>query len=88
MTVRTTLPMVSATLAFASDVPLIADACSLALMTLSPATLAMLGAFGTTVSTVMSRVVTVEVLPATSVAWADSVSGPWSMAEMSAAVSV
>ena len=54
----------------------------------SPATFEIVGAFGTTVSTVMARVAAAETLPAASVAVTESVSGPWPMPVMSGAVSV
>ena len=76
------------TLVPGSAVPVIATVCSEALTTSSPATFEMAGAFGTKVSTVMSRSVTPETLPAVSVAVADSVCAPTPMAVMSAAVRV
>ena len=85
---RTAPPKLSATLALASAVPAITAVCSLALTMSSPATFETVGAFGATVSTVMARVPAAEVLPAASMARAESVSEPWPMAEMSAAVSV
>ena len=85
---RTVPPKVRATLAFASVVPEIDAVCSPALMTSSPATLEIEGAFGATVSTVRLRVPASEVLPAASVALADRVSGPWPIAVMSSDVSV
>ena len=66
--------------------PVIVTACSLALTMSSPATFEITGASGANVSTVMSRVPAVELLPAASVAVADSVSLPWPMAVMSSAV--
>ena len=81
-------PKVSATLALASARPVMATACSLALTTSSSATVAIVGAFGTSVSTVMVRVVATEVLPDLSVARAERISSPWPIAAMSAAVSV
>ena len=54
----------------------------------SPATFEIVGGSMATVSIVMLRVAAAEVLPAASVALADSVSGPWPIAVMSAAVSV
>ena len=80
--------MVSAMRAFASAVPVMLAVCSLALTVLSPATGAMVGAFGATVSTVMARVAAAEVLPALSVAVTDSVCAPSPMAVRSAACSV
>ena len=85
---RTLPPTVSATLALASDVPVMTVDCSLELMKLSPATVAIVGAFGATVSTVMLRVPAAETLPAASVACADRVSGPCPMAVTSSAVRV
>ena len=87
MTVRVLPPMDRATLAPASAVPVIATDCSVALTMSSPATFEMVGAFGTTVSTVMARVTEDEAFPAASMALADSVSRPWPMPVMSAAVS-
>ena len=52
----------------------------------APVTTAMM--VGATVSTLMARVPAALTLPAASVAVALSVSGPWPMAVMSAAVSV
>ena len=80
--------MVSATVACASAVPLIADVVSPALTMSSPATVAIVGAFGATVSTEMARDTAAETLPAASVARAVSVSAPCPMAEMSASVRV
>ena len=89
MTVRTLPPIVSATRAPASAVPVIAVVCSLALRTLSAVTSAMVGTPGTTVSTEIVRVpAAAEVLPAASVAFTDKVSSPWAIAAMSSAVSV
>ena len=68
--------MDSVTVAPDSAVPVIGEVFSLALMMLSPATVEMVGASGTSVSTEMSRVVADEVLPALSVTVAESVSGP------------
>ena len=75
-TVRTMLPMVSATEALASAVPLMAVACSAALTMSSSATAAIVGVSGARVSTSMRRVAATETLPAASVAVADSVSAP------------
>ena len=57
-------------------VPLIAAVCSVALMILSVATALITGAAGALVSTLIVRVPAVPVLPAASVAVADSVSLP------------
>ena len=80
VTVRTVPPMDRATLALASAVPEIAAACSAALMVSSPATSAIVGASGATVSISMTCVPASEMLPAASVALADKVSGPCPMA--------
>ena len=80
--------MDSVTLAFASAVPVIETDCSLALSTSLPATIAMVGGLGTSVSISMARVASAETLPAASETVATRVSGPWPMAVMSAAVSV
>ena len=86
---RVAPPRVSATWRFGSVVPETAvEAFSLALMTSLPATTAIVGRSGAIVSTVIARVAAAEVLPAPSRAVADSVSGPWPIAAMSAAVSV
>ena len=85
---RTLPPRDSATLAPASAVPVIDTVCcSLALTMSSPATLEIVGASGTTVSTVMSRVTTAEALPAASIACTVRVSRPWPIARMSAGMS-
>ena len=88
-TERVTLPKLSATMALGSVVPLTAAVpTSTALMKLSPATVPMEGGFGATVSTTMLRVPAADLLPTASVAVAESVSGPWSIAAMSSGVSV
>ena len=80
-------PRVSATLAPASTVPVMATACSLALTTSSPATRPISGACGATVSTVIARVPSSDTLPAASVAVTRKVSAPSPIAVRSAAVS-
>ena len=75
-------------MALASAVPLIALPDSAALMMSLPATRLITGATGTPVSTLMLRVPAAPRLPAVSVAVADSVSSPWPIAVISAAVSV
>ena len=69
-------PIVSLTVASASAVPVIADACSLALTMSSPATVEIVGASTAVVSIWMVRVTADETLPAASVAVAESVSAP------------
>ena len=85
---RTPLPRVSDTRAPASALPVIVVDCSLALTTSSPATREMVGALGASTSTVKLRVPAVEVLPAASVAVAETVSAPSPMAVRSSAVRV
>ena len=86
---RTLPPIVSATLAPASAVPVIAAVdCSAALIRSSPATFEIVGESGTCVSILMPREPVCEALPAASVACTYSVSSPWPMAAMSAAVNV
>ena len=75
--------MVSATVAPASAVPVIAAVCSLALTTSLPATCAMVGASGTMVSTVIARVPAGETLPARSATVAESVTAPCPRVPMS-----
>ena len=81
-------PIVKATEAPASFVPVMVVVCSLALMMSSVATALMMGAVGAAVSTVMARVPAALVLPAASVCVTDRVLAPWPMAVMSAATKV
>ena len=85
---RTLPPIVNARLALASAVPVIAVACSAALTVSSPATKAIVGVSGATVSTVMLRVAIADGLPAASVAVTARVSPPSPIAAISAGVSV
>ena len=84
---RVLAPIVSATVAPASAVPVMAAVCSLALTMSSPATMAMVGRLGAIVSTVMTAVRGGATLPAVSVAVTVRVSLPWPMAFTSSGVS-
>ena len=81
--------MVSTSLAPASAEPETTAAdFSTALIRSSPATAAITGAPGARVSTWMTCVTAAEALPAASTAFTESVSAPWPIVAMSAAVSV
>ena len=86
--VRILAPIVNATVAPASFVPVIVAVCSLALMVLSGAKALIVGAVGAAVSTVMARVNAVLVLPAASRALMVRVIAPWPRLRRSAAVAV